>query len=114
MLPVALTCNPHQRTFVAGFGSLPMKYLYWMIVIFGIMQIPVSLVVSQFDDPETQYDESEAPVNLAYPVSFSAVSSTLDTHVFRCPVTISRTQQMVGKHGSVKGERVTHPPRLRL
>ena len=92
-----------------------MKYLYWMIVIFGIMQISVSLVVSQFDDPETQYDESEAPVNLAYPVSFSAVSSTdLVTHVFRCPVTISRTQQMVGKHGSVKGERVTHPPRLRL
>jgi len=57
-----------------------MKYLYWMILIFGIMQISVSLVVSQVDDPETQYDESEAPVNLAYPVSLSAVSSTRPRH----------------------------------
>ena len=70
--------------------------------------------MSQVDDPETQYDESEAPVNLAYPVSLSAVSSTdLATQV-RCPVTISRRQQMVGKHGSaiygMKGERVTHTP----
>jgi len=90
-----------------------MKYLYWMIVIFGIMQISVSLVASQVDDPETQYDESEAPVNLAYPDTLSAISSTdLATQVFCCPVTISRT------HGSalylMQGERVTHTPRLRL
>lgn len=87
-----------------------------MIVSFGIMQISVSLVVPQVDDPETKYDESEAPANFAF--SLSAVSSTdLATQV-RCPVTISRAQQMVGKHGSaiyvMKGERVTHTPRLRL
>jgi len=89
-----------------------------MIVVFGITLIFVSSIVPPIDDPETQYDESETPVNLAYPHSLSTVTGTnVATQVSR-PMTISRRQQVVGKDGSttyaMKAKRIAHTSPFRL
>ena len=95
-----------------------MKYLHWMIVVFGITLISVSSCVLPVDDPETQYDEAETPVNFAFPVSPSAVTLTKVATQVSPATTISRRQHVVGEHGTtiyaIKAKRVPHTPLSRL
>src|SRR5215469_6916300 len=85
--------------FVADLGGLPVKYSWWIIVVFGITLISVSSIVLPVDDPETQYDEAETPVNFACPVSLSTLTLiSVATQVSRA-TSISRRQQVVGEYG---------------
>ena len=70
------------------------------------------------DDPNTEYDEAETPVNFAYPVSLSTVTlSKVATQVSRA-TTICRGQQAFREHGStmyaIKGKRIARASRPRL
>ena len=89
-----------------------------MIVVFGITLICVSSSLLPVDDPDTQYDEAETPVNFAYPVSPSTVTlSKVATQIDRA-TTIPRRQQAVIEHGStmyvIEGKRLAHASRPRL
>jgi hypothetical protein len=44
-----------------------MKYLRWTIVIFGVCFVCLSSIVPRVDSPETAYNETDAPANLATP-----------------------------------------------
>jgi hypothetical protein len=94
------------------------KYLYWMIVVFGITLISVSSSVVPVDDPNTEYDEAETPVNFAYPVSLSTVTLSKVATQVSLATAISRGQQAVREHGStmyaIKGKRIAHASRPHL
>jgi hypothetical protein len=45
-----------------------MKYLRWTIVIFGVCFVSLSSIVPPVDSPETAYNETDAPANLATPL----------------------------------------------
>jgi hypothetical protein len=57
-------------------GVHAVKCLYRAIAVLGICLVCVSSFVIRADDPETTYDESEAPINLAAPVSVSPATNS--------------------------------------
>ena len=75
-----------------------MKYLSWIIVVFGIFLVSVLSIAAPVDDPGTAYDETESPVNLTIPVSITGIARTILITVEH-PVTISRGQR-VGRDAS--------------
>jgi hypothetical protein len=58
---------PTRAQFVFNLG-FPVKCLHWIIVIVGIGLISLRPIVPQIDAPETAYNESDSPVDLATPV----------------------------------------------
>jgi hypothetical protein len=69
------------------------KYLRWIIVVFGIFPISVLSIAVRVDDPETAYEETESPVNLTIPVSITRIARTILITVEH-PVAISRGQRV--------------------
>jgi hypothetical protein len=47
----------------------PLKCLQWMVVILGISLVSLAPIIPRVDLPETVYDETDTPVNLATPVA---------------------------------------------
>jgi hypothetical protein len=69
-----------------------MKYLRWMIVILGIF-VCLSSIIPRVDAPETAYDETDAPVNVATPLVARTNVVMPAAHI----VAISREQQVAWK-----------------
>lgn len=46
----------------------PVKCLHWIIVILGMGLVSLAPIIPRVDVPETVYDETDVPVNLATPV----------------------------------------------
>ena len=98
-----------------GAGSV--NNLQRTIAVFGICLVSISLVVSPIDDPETTYNESEIPVNVATPVSVSATESIQLTLRATSSTTIFPVQRMRGNRYRMRTEPVTermHGPHFRF
>ena len=59
----------HCCGYVAGPWGCAVKCLHWIIVILGVSLFAVAPIVTRVDAPETAYDETDAPVNLATPIA---------------------------------------------
>jgi hypothetical protein len=77
-------------------------------VFLGICVVSISSMVLRVDDPETAYNESEAPVNFAIPFSNNTVADThLIIRVSR-PITIVRGEQ-AGDNAAIMYESMAKP-----
>jgi hypothetical protein len=63
-MAIALTNDDGARTFLPPLFLL-MKALQRMLAVVGICMVLFSSIAVRVDDPETSYDESEAPINSA-------------------------------------------------
>ena len=69
-------------------GVRAVKCMHRAIAVLGICLVCVSSFVLRADDPETTYDESEAPTNLAAPASVSPPTNS--------PLTLQATRVGAG------------------
>jgi hypothetical protein len=72
----ALTAYCCWRTIPPQLGVLSMVCLRWIIVVCGIFLICTTSIAVRVDNPETAYNETEAPISLTVPVSVIRVDKT--------------------------------------
>lgn len=77
-LTLYLTAADCRRSFSPTWG-VPVKCLRWIIAIAGICVLLSCSTTVQTDDPETPYNESEAPFNLIAAVNGDVVVRPLTT-----------------------------------
>jgi len=84
-----------------------------MIAIAGICVLLICPATVQTDDPETPYNESEAPFNLIGAISVDIVVRPLTTCLGR-PITVVRLHQDGAIIQTMSGMSTTGPSHLRL
>ena len=111
-IPFPLTAADCRSSFSSTWGA-PVKCLRWMIAIAGTCLLTICSTTVQTDDPETPYNESEAPFNLIAIVSVDTVVRPLTTCLDR-PITVVRLHQDGAIIQTMSGMSATCPSHLRL
>ena len=69
--------------------GLSVKQGHWIVVILGVLCVSLASIIPQLDDPETTFNETDAPINVTTPIVAQTNFDVPTAH----PVVIPRKQQ---------------------